>query len=465
MLYQWIDFTSGQYEAAQHIQTHAHCAVWRFMGGGKSASTLAAYKSLVESGDARRALVVAPLRVARSVWSKEVQVWADFNGIEVVSMAGQPNAQARFDAMRTDADIHTINRENLRWLEAQFIEGRKQFRKWPWDMVVLDESQSFRSQSSQRWKSMRRLRRLTKRIVELSGTPSPNGYGNLWSQIYLLDQGKRLGSSEDAYKNRWFDPPENAFAKWTLKGGAKEEIQARLADIVLSQDEDLELPSVLYNPINVPLSVQALKKYRQFKRDLLTELNSRTITAVNGGAAYGKLLQMANGAVYYDDKRSWTLFHDTKIEALLELLDSTDGPVLICYGFRHDLERLKKALIKFCGKQKTWDVLKTQASEDNWNAGLTDYLLLHPASAGHGLNLQHSGSETIVWFGLTNDLEMWQQANARLIGGHRRAGRNIVVHTILAEQTQDEPTLALLTAKEAEQSDLISTLAKIAKTQ
>lgn len=428
------------------------------MGCGKTASTLTACVDLPE---VKHALVVAPLRVARQVWTDEIRSWDHLSHLTTQRAIGDP--QTRWAALTTPADIHLINREQTRWLEAQFIQDRKQVRRFPWDTIIIDESQSFRSQSSQRWKAMRRLRRLCKRMILLTGTPSPNGLGNLWAQFYLLDRGQRLGADERAFQERWFDPirTEEHYTKWVPRESAEAEIHQAIADITISlkAEDYLDLPEVLYNPIRVALEPSVLKQYRQFERECLLQLNNRTITAVNAGVIAGKLLQFANGAVYHDDKGNWSHIHDAKLDALLELVDGLDGPAIVCYGFRHDLQRLRKAL---AGTKKRVDVLTTEQSVARWNAGETDVLLLHPASAGHGLNLQHAGSEALIWFGLTPDLELYEQANARLIGGHRRVGRNVVVHHIIADGTRDERMLALLRSKKWTQDGLMSALSAAA---
>lgn len=451
------DLHPYQHRAARHVVDVPRCALWLDMGLGKSVSTLTGLVDLRAAFETNKTLVVAPLRVARKVWTDEITTWCHVNHLTYARIIG--NEAKRWAAINTEANIHLVNRENVQWLEAQYIdtEKMKQFRLWPWDTVVLDEAQSFKSQSSKRFASMRRLTTLCERVIELTGTPAPNGYKDLWAQIFLLDRGKRLGKTEQAFLDRWFEKKPNGYGV-QLKEHAAEEIQELLADIVLTMraEDYLDLPPVQSNYIKVDLSGPVMQKYRELERAFLAEFNSRTVTAVNAGVAAGKLLQVANGAVYYDDKQNYVEIHDAKLDALEEVLDATSGPVLIAYGFKHDLARLKRLMDKYCPKNdKTWDVLKTKESEEKWNRGETDYLLLHPASAGHGLNLQKSGSETIVWFGLTNNLELYAQLNARLIGGHRRTGRNVIIHHIVAENTVDtEVLIPLLNDKDATQEDL-----------
>lgn len=451
------DLYAYQTRIAEFIRETPFCAVFADMGLGKTASTLTAMADMRAAGDAHHALVVAPLRVARQVWTEELHTWQHLSHLTTQRALGTP--EQRWTALKTPADIHLTNRERTQWLEGQFIQDRKQIRRFPWDFIVLDESQSFRSQSSQRWKSMRRLRRLCKRMVLLTGTPSPNGLGNLWAQFYLLDQGKRLGASEEAFRDRWFIPvkSEEHYTRWEPREHAAEEIYQAVSDISISlrAEDYLTLPPVVYNPIRVDLPVRVFEQYRKFERECLLKLKDRTLIANSAGAIAGKLLQFANGAVYHDKKGNWSHLHDEKITALLELLDGLDGPAIVCYGFKHDLSRLKQALGRTSLRVA---VLDTQQSIANWNNGETDVLLLHPASAGHGLNLQHSGSETLIWFGLTPDLELYDQANARLIGGHRRAQRNVVIHHILANGTRDERILSLLRSKKFSQDALMRAL-------
>lgn len=445
------DLLPYQEQAIDFIKAHENCALWLDMGLGKTVSTLTAFLDLRETGDTKKMLVVAPLRVARSVWTDEIKTWSHLHGLKVSQMLG--NERERLRALNAGADIHLINRENLVWLTEQMIQGKKQIRKWPWDLVVLDESQSFRSQSSYRWKSLRRVRKLFRRCIELTGTPSPNGYSNLWSQVYLLDKGTRLGSTETAFRERWFNQPGYEAWNWTLKPHAKQEIQKLLADIVLSIQG--EKPPIDNNYIKVRLSVQEMALYKKFERSyIMNTVNGNKITAVSAGACYGKLLQLANGSIYINDRKEFEIFHDEKIRALEEVLEGVNGPTMICYSFKADLKRISDCLTKFCGKIYKWDVLNDKASEEQWNLGKTDFLILHPGSAGHGLNLQHSGSTTIVWFGLSPDLELYQQANARLTGGLRGVGKTFVLHHIVAEGTVDEDVITLIDSKATDQHEL-----------
>jgi SNF2 family DNA or RNA helicase len=430
------------------------------MGLGKTVSALTAFQDLKEERKVRHALVVAPLRVSRKVWPDEIQNWSHLGGLSISCMHGA--VADRFQAMRTYADIHTINRENLAWLIDQFVFEKKPLMRWPWDMVILDESQSFRSQSSERWKSIRRARKWIKRMVHLTGTPIPAGYHNLWAQWKLLDRGVRLGDTEDAFKKRWYEPASAYEYAPKIKPGAADEIWRRIADWSLSlQAEDyLDLKPVMNNAVRVQLTPAQRKVYERMERQYIAELNGKVVTAVNAGVCAGKLLQLANGAIYVDDKGNFEHFHDHKLDALMEVLESTQGPALIGYAYRSDKQRIAAALDKFCGKRRVWRMLKTTQDEDAWNAGLVDYMMIHPKSAGHGLNLQHSGAETLIWFGLTHNLEDYQQLNARLFGGHRRRGNNMVIHHIVCDETKDDHAMSTLSRREVDQRYLLKALTR-----
>lgn len=456
------DLYEYQRRAVQFIKDHDNCALWVEMGLGKTVSTQTAYADMLDSFDVKHGLVIAPLRVARKVWTDETKVWSHLNDLKIVHIGGTP-AQ-RNKALRTRADLHTIGRENTQWLVDQFVDGKKQIRKWPWSTVILDESQSFKSQSSFRWKKLKQVRKLFSRCVELTGTPAPNGYGDLWSQLYLLDRGLRLGTSESAYRDRWFDTEMgDGYCNYYLKPTAAKEIQAAVSDIVLSLrvEDYFDLPPVVYNQVKVSLSPDALKTYKKFERTSIMDLQGRKITAVNAGVAYGKLLQLANGAIYVNEKRDYLIFHEEKTKVLMELLEGCSGPTIIAYSFVSDSQRIAKTLNAFCGSTKKWAVADTDADLERFARGELDFMVMHPASAGHGLNDLHlSGSETIIWFGLTTSHEWFTQLNARLIGGIRRLGKNVVIHIIVAEDTKDEEVFELLKRKEMTEDDLKKALTK-----
>lgn len=450
------DLHPYQQRGIEFIKAHANCALWVDMGLGKTATTLTAFLDLLAEFDVRRMLVIAPLRVARRVWSDEIDTWAHLKHLTISRMVG--TAQQRLAALRTAADIHTLGRENVQWLEAQFIQDNKQVMHWPWDMVVLDESQSFKSQSSKRWKSLRRLRKLFPRMVQLTGTPAPNGYGDLWSQFYLLDQGQRLGRTKTAFVDRWFTlEGYGQFKTPVLKRDADTEIHTAVSDIVLSlREEDyLDLPEVMHTFVRVQLPDEAMRVYKKMEREYRSEVAGTPLTAVNAGVLDGKLLQLANGAVYIKGKE-WVEFHTEKLQALEELLEGISGKLLIAYHYVHDLERIQ-AVLRNTGR--SWAVLRSDASFIQWADGQYEIGVLHPASAGHGLNsVYKAGAEDIIHFGLNASLELFQQVNARLTGGHRRAGKNIRVHSIIADGTKDEDYVELIQGKHDQQAGLKAAL-------
>jgi SNF2-related domain len=456
------DLYPYQRHAVDFIKARRNCALWVDMGLGKTVSTLTAFNDLRESFDARKMLVVAPKRVARKVWSDEVQGWTHLSHLRVSRIVG--SAAECFDALRAPADLYTIGRDRVSWLHAQFIQDGKQVVEWPWDTVVLDESQSFASQSSGRFKTLQELRTLTHfpRMVQLSGTPAPNGYTKLWSQVWLMDRGKRLGSSERAMLERWFTPPSGMFAKWNLKASAPGEIHDRLRDIVLvlREEDYLDLPPVVDNFIRCELSAAAKATYKKFEREYIAEVAGKKLTAVNTGVLDGKLLQLANGACYYETGK-WVPFHDAKLEALDETLEAIGGKALICINYKHDTVRVSGVLKRLADAEgRTWRLLDSDRDFQDWADGKIDWGVLHPASAGHGLNdVYKAGCDDMIWFGLTNNLEWYEQARARLTGGHRRSGRNIRIHHIVADGTRDDAYVALIKQKALAQDRLMEALA------
>lgn len=350
--------------------------------------------------------------------------------------------------MESEADIYTVTRDNVVWLEQQFIKDRKQFRRWKWDLVILDESQSFKSQSAKRFKSIRRLRRLFTRCWLLTGSLMPNGYEDLWSQLYLVDGGQRLGRTESEYHRAHFATNvRDGIPTRTLLPGHDKIIDALIADVLFVMRD--KQPPVERNFIRVALSDSEKKLYKQMVRTSVLSMGDEQITAVNAGVLWGKLLQMANGAVY-DSSGKWHTIHDRKLEALWELLESFPKPVIIGYGFRHDVERIFTHFPRSLGRLA---VLRTGKSLDQWRNGEIDYGVMHPGSAGHGLNdLYVSGAENLIWFGLTNNREFYDQLNGRIAGGHRRTGRKVRIHHVLTEGTIDDDAEELLDFKGEQQT-------------
>jgi SNF2 family DNA or RNA helicase len=453
------DFREYQERINAHQLNNAASAAFVFLGAGKTVSTETTFLDLLDGFEARRMLVAAPLRVARSVWSDEVKEWEHLQGLSVSTIVG--TLDERIKAIRTPSDIHTINVENLQWLYSQFFtDTGRQLRKWPWDTIVLDESQLFKSQTSERWKVMRAFRRRASRIALLTGTPIPNGLEDIWSQAYLMDGGARLGRTEAAFHDRWFTPILKEDRRvWVPRDHAKAEIEALMSDltIALREEDYLDLPPVMSNYIRVRMNAAEQAKYEEMATNFLLEMNGRVITAVNAGVVQGKLLQLANGAVY-DSDRNWHVLHNRKIDALVDLLDTLPRPFLIGYSFQHDLKRIAHLLDK---QGRNWQLLRSDKSFDQWAAGEFEIGVLHPASAGHGLNsVYKSGAEHLVWFGLTNNLQHYLQLNGRLTGGHRRAGKNIVIHHIVCDDTEDIVVKGLLARKDATEEDFVSSIAR-----
>ena len=459
------DLLPYQNYGVEFFKRNPNCAAWMFMGAGKTVMAETAYLDLRNSFEATRLLAIGPKRVAKRVWSDELKEWSHLSHLSISRIVG--SAEECFDALRTKADIHTIGRERVPWLRAQFLEGRGKSGKlkfrWPWDTVAVDESQSFKSQGSQRWDALNELRPYFPRMWQLSGTPAPNGYGNLWAPFYLLDRGARLGKTEKDFKDRWFTPPEGMFAKWNLSKQGEVQIQSAIKDLILSlREEDyLTLPPVTLNFIRVSLSPAAMATYKKMEREYIAEVAGKKLTAVNAGVLDGKLLQLANGACYTGVDREWVEFHSAKTEALDEYLECLTGKSLVAYSYQHDLARV----IKVCEKRskedgKTWALLKSDASFDTWARGEIDWGVLHAASAGHGLNdMYKAGCEDIFHFGMTNNLEWMQQINARIGGGHRRTGKHVREHYCVADGTRDSDYVTLMKGKALTQDGLTKGLA------
>ena len=430
--------------AKEHIIRHAVAALFLDMGLGKTVITLTAIKELMyERFEIQKVLVIAPLRVARDTWPAEIRKWDHLADL-TYSVAIGTKAE-RLAALRSKADIHIINRENVTWLVEE--SGLP----FDYDMVVIDELSSFKSYRAKRFKSFLSVRRTVKRIVGLTGTPSSNGLMDLWAQFRLLDLGERLGRYISRYRERYFLPDKrNAQVVFTykLKPGAEEQIYNAISDITISMkaEDYLDLPPCIHNVVKVALSEREREVYERFRKEMVISLGGEEIDAMNAAALSNKLLQMANGAVY-DDRHTGHQIHDRKLDALEDLIEAANGrPVMVCYWFRHDLERIRRRF-------PTVRELKTAKDIEDWNVGKIPVALVHPASAGHGLNLQYGGC-TLVWFGLTWSLELYQQTNKRL---HRQGQRDtVVIHHIVADGTIDELVLAALHRKDKTQAALIA---------
>lgn len=428
--------------ATEFILTHPIAAVFLEMGLGKSVITLTALFDLcLDQFLIRKVLVIAPLRVARDTWPSEIKKWDHLDGL-LYSVVVGTEAERRAALMRK-ADVYIINRENVDWLITK--------SKIPFDfeMVIIDELSSFKSFQAKRFKSLLKARPIVKRIVGLTGTPSSNGLMDLWAEFRILDLGQRLGRYITHYRNAYFTPDKrNGEVIFSYKPlpGAEEAIYEKISDITISMKscDYLKLPECVINEVPVVMSEKEMSIYDRFREDMVAKIKDQEIDAANAAVLSGKLLQMANGAVYDDDKKALHI-HDRKLDALEDLIEGANGkPVLIAYWYQHDADRIKAR----------FDVREIKTSKDieDWNAGMIPAAIIHPASAGHGLNLQTGGS-TLIWFGLTWSLELYQQTNARL---HRQGQKDtVVIHHIIAKGTIDEQVMKALRKKEKTQDALI----------
>ena len=428
--------------AKEFIENHAEAAVLLDMGLGKTVIALTAINDLLfDSFEISRALVIAPLRVAKNTWPQEIKKWEHLKNLSYSVVVG--TEQERRAALRRKANVYIINRENVDWLIT------KSGFSFDFDMVIIDELSSFKSWQTKRFKTLMKVRPKVKRIVGLTGTPSSNGLMDLWAEFRLLDMGKRLGRFIGEYRSLYFLPDKRSqqmIFTYKPRPGAKEEIYKRIGDITISMtaEDYLDMQELVTNTVSVQLDEKERKAYERMKADMVVQLSGKEIDAVNAAALSNKLLQMANGAVYDGDRKIVKL-HDRKLDALEDLIEGANGkPIMVAYWYKHDLERIKAR----------FDVREIKNSNDieDWNDGKISVAAIHPASAGHGLNLQAGGS-TIVWFGLTWSLELYQQTNARL---YRQGQKDtVVIHHIISVGTIDEDVLAALSHKNKTQAALI----------
>ena len=418
---------------------------------GKTVTTLTAIRELKYNRFAvRRVLVIAPKKVAEGTWTREKDKWDHTRILRVSPVLGSQAKRIR--ALNTPADLYIINRENVCWLVDYYRNS------WPFDMVVVDESSSFKSHSAKRFKALAGVSGKIDRMVELTGTPSPNGLEDLWSQVYLLDGGERLGKRYTQFRERYFQPDrrgaDGMVYSYAAKPGTEQSILDKISDICISMkaEDYLQLPDITYHEIPVELDAKAEKAYRELERKMVLELPEEEISVTSAAALSNKLLQLANGAVY-DEDRSVHEVHGCKIEAFLELVESLQGkPVLVFYNFQHDRERILKAL---SGSGLRVRELKTTRDEDDWNAGQIDVLLTHPASSAYGLNLQQGGNH-VVWFGLTWNYELYTQANKRL---HRQGQtEKVIIHHLVCTGTRDEDVMRALEKKDDVQNWVMESL-------
>lgn len=415
-------------------------------------TTLTAVRELkYDRFEIRKVLVIAPKKVAEGTWSREKDKWDHTKILRVSQVLGSQAKRIR--ALNTPADLYIINRENVCWLVDYYRND------WPFDMVVVDESSSFKSHSAKRFKAMASISQKINRMVELTGTPSPNGLDDLWAQVFLLDGGERLGRRYTHFREHYFDPgrrgADGMVYDYTAKPGSEESIMARISDICISMkaEDYLQLPDLVMHEIPVVLDAKAEKAYRELERKMVLELpEEEEISATNAAALSGKLLQLANGALY-DDDRNVHEIHGCKLEAFMELVESLQGkPALVFYNFRHDRDRLMAVLAKSRLRVRE---LKDPQDEEDWNRGQVDILLAHPASAAYGLNLQQGGNH-VVWFGLTWNYELYTQANKRL---HRQGQtQKVIIHHLVCTGTRDEDVMTALARKDDAQNWVMESL-------
>ena len=419
------------------------------MGLGKTVITLTAVRNLIEDFVVWKVLVIAPKRVAEDTWTSEHEKWDHLKSLRISKVLG--TGAQRTKALDEDADVYVIGRDNVQWLIGLYQQRRK---GWPFDMIVIDELSSFKNPQSKRFRALRKALPCTKRVVGLTGTPSPNGLMDLWAQVYLLDQGERLGKTIGAYREQYFRPGKrNGYVvfNWEPVRGAQEEIQSKLQDICLSMSAEdyLELPDLIPRTVKVHLTDPEWKVYQTMERDALIELEDPddAVVGLNAAAVMNKLLQIANGRVYSDRGYVVTV-HEEKLDALEEIVDTASGPVLVFYSYRHDLDAIQ-------GRFKYAKTLNGPEDIKAWNEGQIPMLLAHPASVGYGLNLQ-AGGHVIVWYGLTWSLELYQQANARLYRqGQKHA---VIVHHLITAGTVDEQVMEALEKKDTSQAALLMAL-------
>lgn len=440
-----MNFSPHNYQsyAINYIETHPIAAVLLDMGLGKTVISLTAIADLLfDSFEAHRILVVAPLRVARDTWPAEITKWEHLQHLTFAVCVGTP--KERRAALMSGADITIINRENLGWLiDSSGFD-------FDYDMVVIDELSSFKNHKSKRFQSLMKVRPKVKRIIGLTGTPSSNGLMDLWAEFKLLDFGERLGRFITHYRNNYFIPDKrNGEIIYSYKpmAYAEDAIYRRISDITISMKstDHLQMPELITSQYEVQLSEEETQRYEELKADFILELPEGEITAANAASLTGKLVQLANGAIY-DDDGNIIEFHDRKLDALEDLIEAANGkPLLVAYWFKHDLHRIKKR----------FDIREIKTSKDitDWNNGDIPVAVIHPASAGHGLNLQAGGS-TLIWFGLTWSLELYQQTNARLWRQGQTSGTVVIEH-IITKGTIDERILKALSLKEVTQNALI----------
>ena len=437
------DLHAYQRKAIEFVLRERRCMLALDMGLGKTASTLTVISDMLDGFTANKVLVVAPLRVANSVWRQEGRLWEHLKHLRISVCTGSD--KARRGALALDADVYVINRENMPWLVENYGA------KWSFDMVVIDESSSFKNASSKRFKALRKMLPHIDAMVLLTGTPSPNGLLDLWAQMYLIDYGERLGRTLTGYKQRFFEA-DYFGRKFDLRPGSADKIHGLLSDKIvhMNADDYLDMPARIDLTIGVDLPPEVMSNYLDFERTMLAEIDGEEVEAATAAVLANKLLQYANGALYTNAAGYWAEAHGVKLDALADIVEDNPGEtMLVAYNYKSDLERL----IKRFPQARVLD--KKQETIDAWNRGEIPMLLAHPASAGHGLNLQNGGA-LCVWFGLNWSLEYYQQFNARL---HRQGQtRPVRIAHIVSNNTIDQRVLGVLQNKNATQKSLLDAL-------
>lgn len=436
------DLHEYQNRAVEFIKDNKRSFLMLEMGLGKTVSTLTAIADLIEQRLIKKVLVIAPLRVANSVWVQESLKWTHTKHLSVHRVLGSQNN--RLKVLHHDSDVYVINRENVQWLVTHYG------KKWPFDMVIVDESDSFKNAGSQRFKAMKKILPFVEYIVLLTGTPSPNGLLDLWSQCYLVDYGHSLGRTMTAYKQRFFEQDYMGYL-FTPRKGSQAQIEKLMQPYTLSMQtaDYLDLPDRIDLIEEIELTPKVLAEYKLFERDLFIEFEGHQVEAINAAVLANKLLQYSNGAIYVDEYKNWAELHTSKLDVLTELIEQNDENILVAYNYRSDLERLQARFPNAVVMDKH------DATIQEWNKGNIKLLLAHPQSAGHGLNLQHGG-QLIIWFSLCWSLAYYQQFNARLYRqGQIKPVR--IVHLIV-KNTIDERVMQVINEKDATQNKLITAL-------
>lgn len=447
----YSDLHNYQLRAVEHILSHKQAALFLEMGLGKTVSTLTAINHLIyEELEIDQVLVIAPKRVAESVWDAEIANWDHLHNLSLSKVIGSEKQRIR--AIEEKADIYVIGRDNVAWLEKYLSCSKSPF---PFQMLVIDELSSFKNCQSQRFKRLRKMRPFFSRIVGLTGTPSPNGLMDLWAQLFILDGGDRLFPTISRYREVFFKPDKiNGFTVYSYKAlpGADKTIFARIEDICMSMkaEDYLELPPLMHNEVKIRMTDEVKRQYREFKREQLLDFDGVEVTAINAAVLSNKLLQFANGAVY-DSEGKVHHIHDLKLSAVKELVEQAEGEsVLIAWTFRSDRDRMLEVL-------KEYEPRCLEGAKDisDWNEGKIKVLLMHPASGGHGLNLQ-AGGHTIIWFGQTWNLELYQQLNARLYRQGQK--KPVIIHHLVLQGTIDESVICARGIKAVNQESLMEAI-------